>query len=161
MIPEQFRKTTLFLKERIPSSVRWAIDGSTSLAIHGVDIIPHDIDILTDREGAYRIQDALKDCSVKPISHSSNGRYDSHFGTFNINGTKVEVMGDLKVFRDGRWSDILNPSTVDVVEINVEGLSVPVVSMKHHGSSGYLEEKYEKGEIPKEEYDKMREDLGK
>ncbi|MCL5680948.1 MAG: hypothetical protein M1515_02730 [Candidatus Thermoplasmatota archaeon] len=102
MIPEQFMKTILFLKERIPSSVRWAIDGSTSLAIQGVDIISHDTDILTDCKGAYRIQDALKDCSVKPISHSSNGKYDSHFGTLNINGTKVEIIGDLKVFRDGR-----------------------------------------------------------
>jgi uncharacterized membrane protein len=32
--------------------------------------------------------------------------------------------------------------------------------MKHHGSSGYLEEKYEKGEISKEEYDRMRGNLG-
>ena len=65
------------------------------------------------------------------------------------------------IFRDGRWSDIENPFTVDVVEVNVGGLSVPVVSMKHHRSSGYLEEKYDKGEISKEEYDRMREDLGK
>ena len=79
---------------------------------------------------------------VKPIGHSRTDRYESHFGIFDINGTKVKVMGDLKVFRNGGWSDVMNPSTVDLVEINIRGLDISVVSVEHQIGSGYLKEKY-------------------
>ena len=161
LIQESFSRAILVLNERVPSGVKWAVDGSTSLALQGVDVIPHDIDILTDGEGAYKIQEVLSDYTVRPISHTSTDRYDSHFGTFNIYGIKLEVMGDLKVFRDEKWSGVMNPSTVNIVKIDVGGVEVPVVSIEHQRSSGYLEEKYEKGEISKEEYDRMRKDLEK
>ena len=161
MIPEPLMKAILVLNGKIPSSIKWAVDGSTSLALQGLDVMPQDIDILTDSEGAYRIQEVLKDYAVRPISHTSTDRYDSHFGTFNVNGTMVEVMGDLKVLRDGRWSGIMNPSTVGMVKVNIYGKGIPVVSIEYQKGSGYLEEKYEKGQISKVEYDRMREDLEK
>ena len=144
MLNSTFVEVIKLISENIPSNIKWAVDGSTSLALQGIDVTPHDIDILTDREGAIRIQESLKNYNVVPISHSSNEKYDSYFGTFKVKGIKVEVMGDLRVFRSGKWSTLQNPSTVDIVNTNLEGVSTPVVSVKSQTESGYLIERLKK-----------------
>ncbi len=144
MLNSTFVEVIKLISENIPSNIKWAVDGSTSLALQGIDVTPHDIDILTDREGAIRIQESLKNYNVVPISHSSNEKYDSYFGTFKVKGIKVEVMGDLRVFRSGKWSTLQNPSTVDIVNTNLEGVSIPVVSVKSQTESGYLIERLKK-----------------
>ncbi len=144
MLNSTFVEVIKLISENIPSNIKWAVDGSTSLALQGIDVTPHDIDILTDREGTIRIQESLKNYNVVPISHSSNEKYDSYFGTFKVKGIKVEVMGDLRVFRSGKWSTLQNPSTVDIVNTNLEGASIPVVSVKSQNESGYLIERLKK-----------------
>jgi hypothetical protein len=146
MLNLTFVEVIKIISKNIPSNVRWAIDGSASLALQGIDVTPHDIDILTNREGTIRIQESLKKYNVMPISHSGNEKYDSYFGTFKVKGIKVEVMGDLMVFRSGKWSALQNPSTVDIAEINLEGLSIPVVSVKSQTESGYLSERLKRKE---------------
>lgn len=141
MLDPAFIKVIRLISKNIPYDVKWALDGSTSLALQGIDVKPHDIDILTDRDGAIKIQDGLKEYNEVPISHSSNGKYDSYFGIFKVNGIKVEVMGDLRVFRDGKWSAVQNPSSIDIVNVDIEELSVPVVSVKSQTESGYLSER--------------------
>ena len=144
MLNSTFVEVIKLISENIPSNIKWAVDGSTSLALQGINVTPHDIDILTDREGVIRIQESLKNYNVVPISHSSNEKYDSYFGTFKVKGIKVEVMGDLRVFRSGKWSTLQNPSTVDIVNTNLEGASIPVVSVKSQNESGYLIERLKK-----------------
>ncbi len=144
MLNSTFVEVIKLVSEKIPSNIKWAVDGSTSLALQGIDVTPHDIDILTDHEGAIRIQESLKKYNVVPISHSSNEKYDSYFGTFEVKGIKVEVMGDLRVFRSGKWSTLQNPSTVDIANRNLEGVSIPVVSVKSQTESGYLTERLKK-----------------
>ncbi len=146
MLNPAFVEAIRIISKKIPSNVRWAIDGSTSLALQGIDVTPHDIDIITDREGAIRIQESLKEYNVVPISYSSNEKYDSYFGTFRVKGIKVEVMGDLRVFRSGKWSTLQNPSTVEITDINLEGLSIPTVSVKSQNESGYLNERLKRKE---------------
>ena len=141
MLNPTFVEVIKLVSENIPSNIKWAIDGSTSLALQGIDVTPHDIDILTDHEGAIRIQESLKKYNVVPISHSSNEKYDSYFGTFKMKGIKVDVMGDLMVFRSGKWSTPQNPSTVDITNKNLEGVLIPVVSVKSQTESGYLSER--------------------
>jgi hypothetical protein len=53
---------------------KWAINGSTSLVLQGIDLKPNDIDILTDRDCAYEIQEIFNDFMLEPVIHSSNGR---------------------------------------------------------------------------------------
>jgi hypothetical protein len=47
--------------------IKWAIVGSTSLALKGIEIEPKDIDILTTKEGAYKISSLLKEYEAKPV----------------------------------------------------------------------------------------------
>ena len=141
MLNPTFVEVLKLISENIPSNIKWAVDGSTSLALQGIDVTPRDIDILTDHEGAIRIQESLKRYNVVPISHSSNEKYDSYFGTFKMKSIKVDVMGDLRVFRSGKWSTPQNPSTVDITNTNLEGVPIPVVSVKSQTESGYLSER--------------------
>ena len=44
----------------------WALTGSTALALQGVDVVAHDIDLQTNAEDAYRAEDRLKEFVVTP-----------------------------------------------------------------------------------------------
>jgi D-hexose-6-phosphate mutarotase len=74
--------------------LKWA--GSLSLALQGIDVEPHDIDLLTDRQGAYRINAMLKKYEKKRVGYSETEKLSSYFGVFEIQGVKVEVMGDYR-----------------------------------------------------------------
>ncbi len=50
--------------------IRWALVGSSGLALRGVDVEPHDIDILTDEGGAYGIDRLLSEFSPSARSRS-------------------------------------------------------------------------------------------
>ncbi len=152
-------RTIHFIKSTIPQGVKWCIDGSLSLTLQGINVTSHDIDILTDCYGAYEIEKTLTSYLVKAVTKSSSNKYESCFGKFLLYGVNVEEMGDLRVFRNGAWSEAMSPSNVVVTSIMIDGDQIPVVSIEHQWKSGYIGEKYEKGEISKEEYYKIKEGM--
>jgi len=103
--------------------------------------LPNDVDILTNKDGAYEIRETFKDFIVKPVSHSSNSRYESHYGVLSRGGVRVEIIGDLKVFRSGQWSSLQNPETVKVKKVRFLGMEMPVVSVESQVESGYFLER--------------------
>jgi Aminoglycoside-2''-adenylyltransferase len=114
----------------------WALMGSTSSVLQGLDnYAPPDIDIVTSMEGAYIMEGAVARCgaTIRPVSFSVREPYASHFGIFEVEGVKVEVMGNFVIRgADGeidanrhwaRWSD-------KVRLIHFEGMHVPVVPLE-------------------------------
>lgn len=114
----------------------WALMGSTASVLQGLDgYAPPDIDLVTTMTGAYIMQGAVARCgaTIRPVSFSIREPYASHFGIFEVEGVKVEVMGDLLIrCPDGqintsdhfsRWSD-------KVRVLHVEGMHVPVVPLE-------------------------------
>lgn len=114
----------------------WAVAGSTASVLQGIDgYSPPDIDLVTTMEGAYIMEGCVAMCgaTVRPVSFSTSERYASHFGVFEVDHTKVEVMGDLVIsVADGninatdhfaRWSD-------RVRLLHFEGSHVPVVPLE-------------------------------
>lgn len=96
----------------------WALIGSTASVLQGLEgYTPPDIDLATTSEGAYIMEGALCEVAVtlRPVAHSSSGPYTSDFGIFEVEGVKVEVMGDLIIAREdghialtehwAKWSD--------------------------------------------------------
>ena len=56
------------IKTRLDNTgVKWVITGSFSFALQGIPVIPADIDIQTDRKGAYEIERCFADCVVKKV----------------------------------------------------------------------------------------------
>jgi hypothetical protein len=114
------------------SGIDWAVSGSSSLALHGIGVVPNDIDLEMDGPDAYRVQSRLADRVVHPVRFVTSERMRSHWGVFEVHAVQVEVMGALQVRRpDGRWSDALDVRRLreDVAcgELRVPVLPVAVV----------------------------------
>ncbi len=109
----------------------WLIIGSMSLWLQGVDVIPEDIDILANRESAFRIGKILQQFEIRPVSFSRSGRYESYFGQYEIYGLKLEVMGDLRILINGEWVSYSNRLDRRVL-VEVGGMKLPVTPLKDH-----------------------------
>jgi len=114
----------------------WALMGSTCSVLQGIDgYSPPDIDLVTTMQGAYIMQGAVAGCgaTVRPVSWSVAPLYESHFGIFEVDDVKVEVMGDLVIHCDdglinaaehfARWSD-------KVRVLHFQGYHIPVVRLE-------------------------------
>jgi hypothetical protein len=126
-------KVLLAIEERLRGSdIQWAVAASAALALQGVaGVQPRDIDIQTDANGAYEIERQFAESSSRKVRHSAAERVQSHYGSLEIDGVEVEIMGDLQTREpDGDWS-----APVDVhahcTWIEVEGVPIPVMPLEH------------------------------
>jgi 8-oxo-dGTP pyrophosphatase MutT (NUDIX family) len=86
--------------------VRWAIIGTANLALHGIDIVPGDIDIIADRESAFKIGSLLKEYEASPVAHRQAESMRSYLGRFLVENVEVEVMGDVWRKVGQEWTNI-------------------------------------------------------
>ena len=116
------------------SGIPWALTGSTSFALQGVPVTPEDVDVQTSSRGAYEIEERFADTVVDPVAHSSSETIRSHFGTLEIAGVPVEVMGGLQKRVDGEWEP-----PVDVTAhrefVTAFGMDLPVLSLSHEATA--------------------------
>ncbi len=115
--------------------VTWVVTGSTAFALRGLPVDPADIDIQTDEAGAYEIEHRLRRFVVKPVAFSAAERIRSHFGELEIEGVRVEVMGDIEKQRaDGSWEP---PPDINAYKesVRAEGLRVPVLSLEYEAEA--------------------------
>ena len=114
----------------------WALMGSLASVLQGMpDYIPPDIDLVTTTKGAYEMEGCLSNigATVRAVSLSTAGPYTSHFGIFDVDGVKVEVMGDLIIECDdgslhtedhwSRWSQ-------RVRVLHIRDMHIPVVPLE-------------------------------
>lgn len=125
------RETVLTLCRRLAETdVDWALTGSTSFVLQGVPLEPNDVDVQTTETGAYAIEDRFSEATVDPVSFAESSSIRSHFGAFEVNGVRMEVMGDLQKRVDGDWE-----SSVDVAEhrkfVSLGGTEIPVLSLEY------------------------------
>jgi len=132
MLDIAYLKVLRKINERLNNtSVNWAITGSLGFALQGVPVEPSDIDIQTDKRGAYEIERHFSEFVIKRVKFSSTERIRSHFGELMIEGIKVEIMGDIqKRLIDGIWE---NPVDLEQYKriVEVEGMQVPVLSLEY------------------------------
>jgi hypothetical protein len=121
---------TLYTRLNRPA-IRWAITGSLGFALHGIPVAVHDIDVQTDREGAYVIERCFADGIVRPVAFRTSERIQSHFGVLRVEGIEVEIMGDIqKRLPDGGWDE--PPRLTEHTEyLAVDGMHVPVLSVEY------------------------------
>ena len=60
---------------------------------------------------------------------------------FLIGGVKVEIMGDLQLFRNGKWADVQNPEKSGIETVPINTTLIPVVPLTHLRKTGYFEER--------------------
>ena len=112
----------------------WAFTGSTSFALQGVPVTPEDVDVQTSSRGAYDIEERFADAVVDPVAHSSTDTIRSHFGTLQIAGVRVEVMGGLQKRVDGGWEPPVD--VTDYRELDrTFGMELPVLSLSYEAAA--------------------------
>jgi len=110
-------------------NLNWAVVGSLGLALRGAPIEPRDIDIMTDKVGAYEIERIFSDSVTSPVTLKSSGTIRSHFGALNIDGVKIEIMGDFQIrLKNGTWQGPPNLAALKEME-HVGEMSVPVLAL--------------------------------
>src|SRR2546426_9854864 len=55
-----------FLQRTSGENIDWWLAGSAALAIRGFDLVPRDLDIITDESGARQLGLGLSECLVEP-----------------------------------------------------------------------------------------------
>jgi hypothetical protein len=108
----------------------WAITGSLGLVIQGVSVEVHDIDIQTNGRGAKAIEDLFAEQIIRPVEYSESPKIRSHFGQMEINGCKVDIMGDIeKKSKDG-W--LQSPQLRRIIKYGqFENIMVPVLDLSY------------------------------
>ncbi len=132
-----------------PERVKWALVGSFGLAIRGAPIVPMDIDLMTDKEGAYKIERLFSDFTITPVSFKTSDTVESHFGALCISGVRVEIMGDFRIrLHDGSWHG--PPDFSRFIEVKqVEEMSIPVLSLEWEYDSYCRLGREDRGEMVK------------
>ena len=99
--------------------IKWILIGSISLALQGIKIKAKDIDILTNKSGAFKINRLLKEYEIKPVKFLYSKIFGTeYFGKFRIKGVRVEVMGKTK-------EKLPSPKI-----IKISGMNLPVSSLE-------------------------------
>lgn len=109
----------------------WVISGSLGMVLQGMEMDVHDIDIQTDKQGAFEIEKQLSDYVVVPVQFSPSERICSYLGRLDIDGVKVEIMGDLqKRIGDQTWEV---PVRVESYRrwVHSNGMEIPVLSLEY------------------------------
>lgn len=127
MVDSRFLSALGKIRARLEkSNVKWALVGSLGMAIRGIPIEPHDIDIITDEAGAYEIERLLSQFVLRRVAFRTSDMIQSHFGTLEIDGVRVEIMGDFRIKNSvGNWEESLDlDKHMQIVQIEGEGVPV-------------------------------------
>ena len=148
MIEMQYIKTLQRIYARLEDNkVNWVITGSLGMALQGVDVEVHDINIQTDKDGAYEIERRFFEYVVQPVRYSVSERIRSHLGALGIGGIKVEIMGDIQKRLDDRtWEE---PVKVELYKcwLEIDGMQIPVLSLEYEYQAYLRLGRNEKAEI--------------
>lgn len=69
------------------NKVNWVLIGSLNLFLQGVDVEFHDVDICTNKKGAFRINQIFKDYVVQPFAFSKTELIKSYRGILKIDNS--------------------------------------------------------------------------
>jgi hypothetical protein len=132
MIPAEYLTVLRKINGRLEHcDVLWVITGSVGMALQGMDIRVHDIDIQTDIEGVYEIEEKFFESVITPVRYVESERIRSHLGALRMDGVRVEIMGAIqKCGDDGVWE---KPVRVQNYRnwVEFEGMQIPVLSLEY------------------------------
>jgi len=138
--------------------LKWTVTGSLGMALQGMELSVHDIDIQTDRQGAYEIEKLFVADVVAPVHLRRSERICSHFGALEIDGVRVEIMGDLqKRLDDQTWEE---PVKVERFRrwVEIDGMRIPVLSLEYEYQAYLGLGRIEKAQMLRDWLDRMEAD---
>ncbi|MEI6731064.1 MAG: NOL1/NOP2/sun family putative RNA methylase [archaeon] len=103
---------------------KWVLIGSTNLAVQGVDVAAHDLDIMIDRTNMEFVAQDLKEYEKKEFEFMEKGPFKGYYSEYEIDGVKVEIMVDFEILQNNNWEK-LNTRLEEPIMVNLRGLLVP------------------------------------
>jgi len=131
-LPEQHAQVLVLLIEKIPpAELPWALTGSAGLRLQGVDVSVNDLDLQTDAQTIYILEQKLAEFMKVPVHVWESEHTLSHHGQAEINGLQVEFLGDMRHRSpSGIWESAVDIASVRVW-VNWRELQVPVLPLQH------------------------------
>lgn len=105
-------------------NINWCLVGSTNLALQGIEIEPNDIDIITDKQGAYEIGELLREYETRPVQYQEVGTFAGYKGKFKINNIEIEVIGELKI------KNVYKSIVGHIIMVKIDSLVLPCMELK-------------------------------
>lgn len=132
MIDSAYLRVLRKIHDRLADSPAvWVVTGSLGMALQGMPMTVNDIDIQTDRSGAYEMERRFAPFVTRRVTLSEAENIRSHFGRLTIDGIQVEIMGDIQKRReDGRWEEPVDPARHRLY-VERDGMRIPVLSLAY------------------------------
>ncbi len=112
------------------SDVRWMVTASLNLALHGLPVQVHDIDVLTDEAGAYEIERRFAQHSTQAVCLRTSECIRSHFGSLCLEGVTIEIMGDVETYDEVNGWRPTPGSAGNSEVILLQGMPIPVRTLE-------------------------------
>jgi hypothetical protein len=105
-LPESHARVLEFLLDWVPpNEFQWALTGSASLRLQGVDLAVHDIDIQTDGNSVYLIEQRLVEYMKTAVRAWDSPGMRSLDGKAEMDGIQIELLANVThKMADGNWS---------------------------------------------------------
>jgi hypothetical protein len=119
----------LLIKKIPPIDLPWSLTGSAGLRLQGVDIPVNDLDLQTDAQTIYVIEQRLTGFIKTPVHVWESEHTLSHHGQAEINGLQVEFLGDMRHRSlSGVWEPAIDIASTRVW-LNWRELQIPVLPL--------------------------------
>ena len=131
-LPEQHAQVLAFLIEKIhPAGLPWVLTGSAGLRLQGIDISVNDLDLQTDAQTIYVLEQKLAEFMKIPVHVWESEHTLSHHGQAEINRLQVEFLGDMRHRSSaGIWESAIDIASARIW-VNWRDLQVPVLPLQH------------------------------
>jgi hypothetical protein len=123
---EQLESTVSLIRQKLTGE-NYAVRGTASLVLQGLDMHVADIDILCDATTALNANIALAEYLVEKVAYRESPNFKSYFGKFTIQEVTVEIMGDWQIFSAKKgWSKVYSADATTITHVTLADVVIPV-----------------------------------
>ena len=130
--PVPWETCLLALLERLEGQgLHWWLVGSAALAVRGLPVNPHDIDLVVQDQGTARLKELMLDCLVEPV-YDSRGWIWDWFGRCFLHA-RLEWVGDVNAGAEQEGPSDFGPTALarcETVQWHGYSINVPPLDLQ-------------------------------
>lgn len=128
-IKEEFRKFVMEIAKKMKGK-QYAIRGTASLVLQGIDMGVDDVDVIGDKKAALAFGKLFAGDMTEEVKYSQSNKFKSYYGKFVVDGIPGEIYGDWQIKRKKRWSRVYDARDGQVAEVKVGDIRVRTTSIE-------------------------------
>ena len=147
MISNNFQEALKILAKKFnQNNIKWALIGSTNMAFQGIDIIPHDLDIVIQFEDLQEITSLFSEYNPSPINELSPLNDKPAWEIkLKIHNVEVQILGEKD---DGEYVNKLLGNKIIIK--NLDNLKIPCFTLEAEAQTYEETHRPDKAKIIKE-----------